>query len=170
MAKVITLKLVIGMSARKKNSGFTLIEILIVVVIITITMNFAMLAFNDFGEKSKIKHFAENFTSLISLIKKEAIITDETLAIRINKNNYEVLKLNNNTWQSVKNSIYKKSSLPNGATMFLITKKHSSNNNLIIVNSAGRVTPFVLTISKGQDKIIITIVSDSAGNIKINEK
>ena len=70
----------------------------------------------------------------------------------------------------MQNSIYKKTSLPSGTVMFLINKKRNSKNNLIIVNAAGRVTPFALNFGKSQDNIIVTIVCDNAGNIKINEK
>lgn len=152
------------------NSGFTLIEILIVIVIITVTANFAILSFGDFGTKTKITHTAENFVDLISLIKKEAILADQTMAIKINKDSYEILRLNNNNWQPSKNSLYKKTFLPNGAFMFLINKKHKTKLNYIIINAAGRVSPFTLSIKKGENKTMLTIVCDSFGNVKIENK
>lgn len=159
------------MSDHKNTYGFTLIEILIVIVIITISVNFAILAFGDFGEKTKITHSAENFSALISLIKKEAILTDQTMAIRIKKNSYDILKLNNNAWQTTTNGIYKKKILPNNVILFLVNQKHNSKNNFIIISASGKITPFTLNFIKNQNnKIILTITSDSFGNIKINEK
>ncbi len=52
MVLVQTHKLVIGM---KNHKGFTLIEILIVLMIIGITLSFAILSFGDFGEGRKVK-------------------------------------------------------------------------------------------------------------------
>jgi general secretion pathway protein H len=154
----------------KEKDGFTLIEILIVIVIISVTVNFAILAFGDFGAKTKITHTAENFVDLISLIKKEAILTDQTMAIKINKDSYEILRLNNNHWQPCKNSIYKKTFLPNGAFMFLINKKHKTKLNYIIINATGRISPFTLSLGKGENNTMVSIICDSFGNVKIENK
>lgn len=162
-------KLVIGMPDRKNFKGFTLIEILIVIVIITITVNFTILAFGDFGEKTKITYFAKNFVSLISLIKKEAILSDKNMAINIKKDNFTILKFNNNSWQTDKNTIYKKNTLPNGMFMFLINKNRKARNQ-IYISSDGVVTPFTLSFGKSLDKIIISIRCDKSGNIKLDEK
>lgn len=158
------------MQRSKKSHGFTLIEILIVIVIITVTVNFAILSFGDFGTKTKITHAAENFADLVLLIKKEAILTDQTMAIKINQDSYEILRLNNNTWQTLKNSIYKKTYLPSGSVMFLVKKKHKTKLNYIIINATGRVSPFTLSLGKNKDKILLTIIGDSFGNIKIEHK
>lgn len=163
-------KLVIGMSVRNIPKGFTLLEILIVIVIISISINFAVLAFGDFGEKTKITHAAENFMHLISVVRKEAILADETMAIRINRDNYEVLKLNNNSWQILKNSVYQKTTIPKGTIINLINNQQKPKNNFIIINAAGRVTPFRLTFSKNPNKIITAIICDSFGNLKIDNK
>lgn len=158
------------MPGSKTHSGFTLIEILIVIVIITVTVNFAILSFGDFGTKTKITHTAENFVNLIYLIKKEAILTDQTMAVQINKDNYEILRLNDNKWQPSKNSIYKKTYLPTGVMMFLINKKHKTKLNYIIINAVGRISPFILSLGKNDNKTMMFIICDSFGNIKIENK
>ncbi len=56
------LRLVIGMQnrARADLNGFTLIEILVVIVIVGITLSFALLAFGDFGSERRIRWLLTN--------------------------------------------------------------------------------------------------------------
>ncbi len=167
-------KLAIGMQARKVE-GFTLIELLVVIIIIGITINFAILSFGDFGERRKVANAAEHFVYFMSLVKKEAILTNQTLAINIKKNNYSVLRLNNNKWETIPNNIYKNQKLPNDTSMILAkqtNKRHNAKPNIIIINSSGTITPFQLSFGKNQTKIIATVYCDRVGNIKVqkNEK
>ncbi len=74
------------------NRGFTLIEILVVLLIIGITMGFALMAFGDFGEKRRIVVAAEQFTNLIKLVQQQAILETSTLGIDVHDNHYDVLR------------------------------------------------------------------------------
>ena len=71
VAVVSTLNTVIGM--RNRDQGFTLIEILVVVLIIGITLGFALLAFGDFGRQRQIITAAETFVNYVTLVEQQAL-------------------------------------------------------------------------------------------------
>lgn len=90
------LKSVIGMHAER---GFTLIEILVVVLIIGITLGFTMLAFGDFGAGRKAVVSAEQFSSYIQLVQQRALFEANTLGVRVSKDGYETYHVVAGTWQ-----------------------------------------------------------------------
>jgi prepilin-type N-terminal cleavage/methylation domain-containing protein len=75
-----------------KNSkrGFTLIEILLVVLIIGITLTFAVIKFGDFGQSRRERETINTLTHLITLIKYHALIENSVYKIKLNNKGYEV--------------------------------------------------------------------------------
>ena len=58
----------------EQRQGFTLVEILIVIFIISIVMTFAVLSLGDFGASRRIVLAAEQFKSDLISIQQEAIL------------------------------------------------------------------------------------------------
>lgn len=154
------------MQIRKSPKGFTLIEILVVIVIIGITASFALMSFGDFGDRRKIVLAADHFKYFVYLVKKEAILESRTLAIQIKKDNYRVLFLDNSRWQPMQDIIFKTKKLPHGATMFLTVKKQNPAPDLIIINPAGDMSPFKLQFGHDKQNILVTLTGNRGGTIK----
>lgn len=149
------------------NKGFTLIEILIVLVIIGITLSFAFVAFGDFGSSKKILYAAEQFEHTIKAAQQQAIIENTTLGLQINRSSYQFLKLQNGTqWQSIvsSNPLFKIHYFPKDliVTIKQSIKKNKSNLS-IIINSAGETTPFSLTFGTHQTAKIAELSGASNG-------
>ena len=78
-----------------RPKGFTLIEILIVIVIIGITIGFALIAFGDFGEGKRIRFAAEQLINTIKLSQQKAILESSTLGLKVDQSSYRVFKFIN---------------------------------------------------------------------------
>lgn len=181
-AQVLMLKLAIGMQiklvlmknrqrpARKSRGfaeGFTLIEILVVILIISITLTFAMLSFGDFGQKRKILATAQQFANYVKLVKEQAIIESSTLGIRINQNGYEVLRLQeSNQWQPMPQSIFHAHTFPKQIKSLFKTK-NKKNNQWIIFSATGDMTPFELKLGTSEEQNIVTLIGYTNGLIKL---
>ena len=153
-------KLVTGMSI---NRGFTLIEILIVIVIIGITMSFAFFAFGDFGEERRIIFAAEQLANSIRLAQQQAILESSTLGLRITNTNYQIVPYQNySTWNyKAHKGIYKTVSFPSSMLINLkTTHKITNGEPAIIIDASGDMTPFILSIGS-TTKPIITILNGS---------
>ena len=149
----------------KPQQGFTLIEILIVLVIISITTTFAVLAFGDFGAKRRVINDAYHLADYIKLVEKEAVLEATTLAIRIQGQRYDVLHTKNSkTWTPMTQRLFHNQQFSKNCSVSLYTKYHK---NIIFIYPSGDISPFKLFFSLGKNTIVASITGDPNGNLKV---
>ena len=155
--------------SREHSKGFTLIEILVVVLIIGITIGFALLAFGDFGNKRRILISAEQFVNYVKFVQHQAILESSTLGITLNNNNYQVLRFQSTlTWQGMPNrSIFHQQHFPYGAIVRLENNTAKSRNPQIIINSSGDMTAFILNLSTNKEATIAKVIGNSNGEVAL---
>ena len=152
------------------NRGFTLIEILIVIVIIGITIGFAIIAYGDFGASRRLQFAAEQLVNTVKLAQQQAILESGTLGIRLNNSGYRILKYQNSSmqWQPISNKgVFKEKIFPKN-TKIKLNAKSINNAPSIILHAAGTMTPFTLTIGNNKEENIIIITGHHNGNIQLN--
>ncbi|WP_058500199.1 type II secretion system minor pseudopilin GspH [Legionella gratiana] len=156
---------------RKNNRGFTLIEILIVLVIIGITFGFALISFGDFGESRRILFAAEQLLNTLRLAQQQAILETSTLGLRINNDSYQILQLQNNSqWKPISNKgVYKITYFPENTHITLKTHHRTpAGMPSIILTSSGDMTPFTLHFGSDNEHNVALIVGKSNGSLKFN--
>lgn len=167
-------KLVIGMPNKQYQQGFTLIEILVVILIVGITLGFALLSFGDFGGQRRIIMAAEQFVNDVKLAQQQAILGTDTLGIHINQTHYEVMRFKApKHWQAVANGFFHPQKFPKNAVVHLENKGILSGEPQIIINASGDMTPFKL-IFRSLNKIdVVEVVGEHNGDVMVhlaNEK
>lgn len=157
-------RLVTGMTISR---GFTLIEILIVIVIIGITVGFALLAFGDFGESRSIQFAAEQLANTLRLTQQQAILETSTFGLRIDNNQYQILKFQTSSWQAPSNqSIFKIHYFPKHTLITLKTaNKAATGTPSIVINPSGEMTPFTLGFATNKESLITTLVGHHDGSL-----
>lgn len=159
-------KLVTGM---RNNQGFTLIEIMVVIVIIGITVGFALIAFGDFGESKRILFSAEQLASTLRLSQQQAILETSTLGVRIDNTSYQILKLQDNAqWQPIANTgIFKITYFPKNTFITLNTENHpKAGTPAIIISASGDLTPFTLSFGSTKEHQLAVLIGSRNGNLK----
>ncbi|WP_133127303.1 type II secretion system minor pseudopilin GspH [Legionella nagasakiensis] len=165
-------KLVIGMQIHNsapfyKVKGFTLLEILVVLIIIGITLGFALLAFGDFGEKRRIIVAAEQFTHYVKLAQQQAILEASTLGIHFNKQTYQILRFTSSGhWQPLpQKGIFHTQKIPSNTTFDWETEKKKGEFPEIIINASGDTTPFTLYFGSNKTSKLAAVIGKHDGSI-----
>ncbi len=86
------------MRLRRKQQGFTLFELLIVVVIVAILFTYTTLAIRGNSAEDQIKEEAHRLERLIQLALEESILRGEEHAIEIYLDGYRFLRFTGNQW------------------------------------------------------------------------
>jgi len=84
----------------RRSAGFTLLELMVVLVIIGIIFSFAMLSLggDDLGEL--MEQETQRMMTLLELASDEAVLRGEELAVLFSEDGYEFLVLNEDLWQA----------------------------------------------------------------------
>lgn len=162
------LKLETGMFNER---GFTLIEILVVLLIVGITIGFAMLAFGDFGAQRRAMFAIEQFVNDIKLVQHQAAIEISTYGVYVNQNDYQVFRFDpSGQWlKMTTNHIFRQHSFPTDVSVRFQPKIASHGAPQIVVNESGDMTSFHLMVElKGV--VIGEVIGRHNGALQLKKK
>lgn len=156
---------------RKLSKGFTLIEIMVVVVIVAVLISAVALSFPPVGDKL-LKENADRFSALITLAQDEAILQSNELAVEITPTGYSFYQNENNSWQAFTDKPFSKRQLPaeiktkmylDGISINL--EDRDKDKPQVVILSSGEMTPFSYTLQfKDQSEIELKV--DANGEIE----
>ncbi len=125
----------------KRQSGFTLLELLVVVVIVAILFTYTTLAIRSNSPEDIIQEEAQRLERLVQLALEEAILRGEEYGIEISSDGYLFLRFTQNRWTPVTDDkILRRRELP------LEMELEMRLEDTEIVISPG-------TVKKGSDKL-----------------
>lgn len=146
-------KSVIGM---RVNQGFTLLEIMVVLVIVGITFGFALISFGDFGQSRRVLMAADQFVNTVRLAQQQAVLESSTLGISIKDKSYQIYRFNPPaSWMPVSDKgIFGRQYFPDNAFLhFTSAAGLKTRGPEIIINASGDMTPFKLSIATKNESL-----------------
>lgn len=167
---VISRLLAIGMTnlVLKKN-GFTLIEVLVVLVIISIILTFAVISFGDFGKSREQQAQVVQLQSSIRAAQAQAILMPNTLQLTINSHGYRYqrawydLKRQQQIWRNLNDDALSQPKLFAQGTEVKLSSKSKS----IQFNPNGIVTTFRVQVTFPNNKhYLLSVDSSGASNLE----
>ena len=138
---------------RVKSKGFTLIEIMVVVVIAAIMMGAVTLSFPNSTGEDILKKEADRFEALMHFAQDEATLQSREFALALDQTGYTFYFNDDGNWSEAQDS-FSRNDLPDVVLPSLILEEQTialgKKNKVkpqILILSTGEVTPFRYKLS-----------------------
>jgi len=128
-----------------KVKGFTLIEIMVVMIIISVILTFTTLSIGDGGLAQKLEQEAQRLASLLTMASQEAIMQSKEMGVSFEIDGYHFYVLQEQQWQSLQNDIFRPRKLPPG-----IESEFYLEGEPIVLNDLEKNAPQLLLLSSGE--------------------
>lgn len=154
------------------EKGFTLFEIIVVVIIVTISASAILFSTSFTSGSSDLKILGNDLSKTMRLLYQEAIFENRNFAISLNHQGFKVLEYDGQDWAESQQSFFRKVKLNESQQSSLIIENlvvasvdQSDPVPHILILSSGEMTPFEWQIRDSDTKTSITIFGDFLGNI-----
>jgi general secretion pathway protein H len=166
----------------RRSHGFTLLELLVVLVLIGIIFSFAMLSLGGDDLAELMEQETRRLGTLLGLVSDEAVLRGEEMAVHFTENGYEFLILSGDQWQAPEDDrLLQARSLPadieirlevNGDTPGLTDsseekdeEKEETLTPQVYILSSGEMTPFSATLQSHQSNTRYHLTASLLGDI-----
>ena len=172
----------------RRSAGFTLLELMVVLVIIGIIFSFAMLSLggDDLGEL--MEQETQRMMTLLELASDEAVLRGEELAVLFSEDGYEFLVLNEDLWQATaEDGLLKAYTLPADIELRIeiegeppiLTASAAASEELdyeerdedeplqpqVFILSSGEMTPFTVMLMSPQSRLRYHLTASLLGSL-----
>lgn len=172
-----------GGYSTKKIGGFTLIEILIVMIIISIATSVVLLSIHH-NDNRRLTTFTNELVETLSLAEEQAMLQPATLGLALDSHTFHFFSYQQVesperkviAWQPLQDKLLGNHVIPEDFELKLILATASDedkeddekDDNLtpqVIISTNGDITPFTLYIGKKGQRPRYAIMGDADGNI-----
>ncbi len=161
------------------DKGFTLIEIMVVIVIIGVILSFATLSVGDGGQARQLEQEAQRLASLLKLASQESIMQSKEMGVFFETDSYQFSVWHEQKWQTfmAREDIFRPRRLPvgmqiefhlEGEPIHLNDTKTGTPQLLLL--SSGEITPFeVIFITESDDTLRYQLTGTAIGEMSIQK-
>ena len=158
----------------RRHRGFTLWEMLIVVIIISVSTSVILLSTTLGRDSNDLKVLGSDMSKLIQLLYQEAIFENRNFAISLKHDGYQVLEYDGQSWIDSDQTMFRRIKLNEVQASTLVVEelavKSVDQEELIphiLILASGEMTPFEWTIIDDSTKKIIVLEGDLLGKIRM---
>ena len=139
------------------QGGFTILELLVVLVIIGIVVSLATLSVGG-NESRALRDEAQRLGALLALATQEAILNAQELALEVEPRSYRFLVYDGEQWQPYEDWVFRPRELPQHMALSAVVEGQRPEEGAfgeteatrIWILSSGEMSPFTLTLALEQ--------------------
>ncbi|MFV2059782.1 MAG: type II secretion system minor pseudopilin GspH [Gammaproteobacteria bacterium] len=165
------------MKVLAKNKGFTLIELMVVVAVISVVMGSVVLSIGDGGKLDRLEIEAKRMSALIKLLSDEAILKNKEYAIVVDETEYDFQALDKNEkWKPLTGDpVFHKRKLVENSKIEMVLEdfdvdfgaQKESEDVKIFLLSSGEMSPFEIKIIDLNSEMYFLITGSIVGALEI---
>jgi general secretion pathway protein H len=155
---------------RLARQGFTLLEVLVVLVIISIIVSLAVISIDTGPEE--LRRESNRLASLLELASEEAVMNGREYRVVLHRRSYTFELRNQGKWQAAEDELFRPRRLPEDLSLQLFLENREvplnddeapelAKTGALLILSSDEITPFELTVS-GAAAERIAITSDGS--------
>lgn len=150
------------MKLSSTNRGFTILEILVVVAVISIIASTILLNTSFHRPAAELKKHAGNLGKTLQLLMQEAILEDRNFALSVVPKGYFVLEYEGQEWLQSKDKFLLK-----------LQKEHEYSdelmidNNLVSIEKTKKPKPHILILGSGEMSVFQWDIEDRENHLTI---
>jgi general secretion pathway protein H len=155
--------------ALRKVSGFTLVELMVVMVIIGLTLGLATLNAIP-SPRQDLQQEAQRLALLLQLARDEAIVRNRLVTFEADPQRYHFLVRNETRWDPVTgDDLLRERSFKNGPLQLLLEPASAGASNPLRITFGREPVdkPFVLTLVNGDNSVGIR--ADGVGHFTVEQ-
>ena len=153
--------------ARGSSSGFTLVELLVVMVIIGITLGLATLNAIP-SPRQDLENEAKRIALLLQLARDEAIVRNRLVAFEANGERYRFMVRGDTGWEPVtRDDLLRERSFKNPPLRLVLEPSGTGGPDMLRITFGREPVdrPFVLTLASGANAVAIR--ADGVGHFTV---
>lgn len=139
-------------------AGFTLLEVLVVLVIISVIVGLAVLSIDTGPEE--LRREGNRIASLLELASEEAVMNGRECRVVLRRHGYSFEQLQEGKWQATEDELFRPRQLPDDISLQLFLENQevqlndeedpeTSKIGALLLLSSGEISPFELTVTGG---------------------
>ena len=152
------------LTAARRVAGFTLLEVLVVVVIIGILTSMAVISVNVLGGDHEMQQEADRLQAILLQTREDAVLQSRDIGMRVDETGYEFLEYDGRVerWRAVENDpLLRARGLPDGLRLALRLedrnvqlkpRQPATERNPIlpqvVLQASGELVPFDLLLAR----------------------
>jgi len=153
-------------SEHARQCGFTLLEIMVVVVLIAISATFAVISLDrDVDGIAELE--ARRFARLIAHARDESILSGRPFAVQVDPlaGSYVFFQYRDK-WRELENDdVFRRRRFPEDLKIEFEIHNSAESSGLLVIEGLGEITPFILTV-RG-DKRLYRVSVDRSQNVVV---
>jgi general secretion pathway protein H len=162
-------------TVRHKAPGFTLIEILIVMVIISIVGAASLMSINH-NKNKQLENFSSEIKNLVILAEQQAMLQPAVLGLRFTQRDMQFYQYQEPdkespkpTWKALSNSTFGKHLLPKDTEVTLKIQDKTiptdTSDPHLIISTGGDLTPFIISIGEKDKPPLYRVTGTEDGSV-----